>query len=214
VPSSHQGLQAAAERADNSGMSSEPQNRPCPGCGANFRPWITTCPHCERGLDALDGPLELKPAPRVRRQPSSSADQSSFHPRSDRRAPNGTNADGTNVDGTDVDAWTDQDEGAIDIPISNAEPVKVALLRTFLGLHGFRFTESARSLAVPVAEGHRLAEVISLWAFNNDMPDDDRHVDTLAATVREIGMTVIAAVATVAPEALPRGVEPASLDLR
>ena len=102
----------------------------------------------------------------------------------------------------------------IDIPISNDEPAKLALLSRFLLLHEFAFHESPRLLSVPADEAKRLADTIAPWAYEQDLPDDDRHVETLASTQREIGDTVITACAAVDPTSLPKGIVPVSLDLR
>lgn len=102
----------------------------------------------------------------------------------------------------------------IDIPISNDEPAKLALLSRFFVLHEFEYHESARFLSVPADEASRLADTIAPWAYEQDLPEDDRHVETLASVQREIGDTVIAACAAVDPNALPAGVIPVSLDLR
>ena len=102
----------------------------------------------------------------------------------------------------------------IDIPISNSEPAKLALLSRFFVLHEFEYHETSRLLLVPTSEAKRLADTIAPWAYEPDLPEDDRHVETLASTQREIGDTVIAACAVVDPEALPKGMVPVSLDLR
>lgn len=102
----------------------------------------------------------------------------------------------------------------VDIPIGNDEPVKAALLRHFLLEHDFEFEESRRFISVQAEESRRLAETVNLWAFHQDLPDDDRHIDTLSATLREIGDCVLSAVHVAHNSILPRTVAPPALDLR
>lgn len=82
----------------------------------------------------------------------------------------------------------------VDIPVSSDEPVQVALLKHFLTEHGFGFEESRRFISVPAAESARLAHAIDVWAFHQDLPDDDRHIDTLSATLRDLGHRVMGAI--------------------
>ena len=82
----------------------------------------------------------------------------------------------------------------IDVPISADEPVKVALFTNFLTERGIDYEESRRFVSIPSADVDQLLGSIDAWAFVHDLPEDDRHHDSLASTLREIGNTVIAAV--------------------
>ncbi len=88
----------------------------------------------------------------------------------------------------------------IDIAVSCDEPAKVALLRHFLTEHGFQHEESKRFVSVRGADAERLLLAIDIWAFDQDLPDDERHLDSLAATLREIGHAVLNAVQSAIPD--------------
>ena len=81
----------------------------------------------------------------------------------------------------------------LDIPVSADEPVQVALLKHFLTENKFGFEESRRFISVPANEAERLGKAIEIWAFHQDLPDDVRHVDTLGATLRDLGHRVMSA---------------------
>jgi hypothetical protein len=83
----------------------------------------------------------------------------------------------------------------IDIGVSSSEPVKAALLRHFLFDNGFEFEESRRFFSVPQRHAGRLEQAIRVWAFRQDLPDDERHLDTLPSTLREIGQVTLDAIA-------------------
>jgi hypothetical protein len=102
----------------------------------------------------------------------------------------------------------------IDIALSSDEPVKVALLRHFLTERQFAFEESRRFVSIRAEDAARLASAIELWAFHHDLPDDDRHLDTLQSTLREIGDAVLTALHVAHHSALPRVVAPPAFDLR
>lgn len=82
----------------------------------------------------------------------------------------------------------------IDVPVSVDEPVKVALFTNFLTERGISFEESRRFVSIRTSDADELLGSIDAWAFVHDLPEDDRHHDSLASTLREIGNTVIAAV--------------------
>ncbi len=82
----------------------------------------------------------------------------------------------------------------IDIPVSADEPVKVALFTNFLTERDITYEESRRFVSIPSSHADDLAQAIDAWAFVHDLPDDDRHHDSLASTLREIGNTVVAAI--------------------
>ncbi len=82
----------------------------------------------------------------------------------------------------------------LDIQVSSDEPVQVALLKHFLTENQFGFEESRRFISVPASEAERLAKAIEIWAFHQDLPDDDRHVDTLGRTLRDLGHRVMGAI--------------------
>lgn len=94
----------------------------------------------------------------------------------------------------------------IDIAVSSDEPVKVALLAHFLAENDFEYEESRRFVSLRSDELERLEQSITVWAFTQEMPDDDRHHDSLATTLREIGHAVLNAIHGSANSALPRAV--------
>jgi hypothetical protein len=116
--------------------------------------------------------------------------------------------------GTQPAAPNTSPQSWIDVALSSEEPVKVALLRHFLTEHGFEFEESHRFVSVRGEHAERLAQEIDLWAFHHDLPNDDRHLDTLQSTLREIGDAVMSAVYLAHDSALPRTTAPPALDLR
>ena len=112
----------------------------------------------------------------------------------------------------------------IDIAVSVDEPVKVALLCHFLTEREIPHEESRRFVSVPTSHADELARAIEGWAFVHELPEDDRHHDSLAATLRDIGNTVLNALhgtrglAARLPSLEPTELEPAAtkspIDLR
>lgn len=100
----------------------------------------------------------------------------------------------------------------IDIPISSDGPVQAALLKHFLTDHAFAFEESRRFISIPADEATRLAAAIEIWAFHPELPDDDRHVDTLAAILRDLGHQVLNAI--LSRNLIDRPKTPRLVDLR
>jgi hypothetical protein len=77
------------------------------------------------------------------------------------------------------------------IPLRADEPAHCALFKHLLNEHGFKFTETPAHIAVLMSDAERLSQVVENWAFNPDMPDDERTSDTLNALLREIGNIVM-----------------------
>ena len=106
----------------------------------------------------------------------------------------------------------------IDIPVGSDEPVKAALLRSFLTERHFTFEESRRFISVPASSATAIAQAISIWAFHQELPDDDRHLDTLSSTLRDIGTATLDALHRGAGTPYPRTIPPRAgsndLDLR
>lgn len=82
----------------------------------------------------------------------------------------------------------------VDIPVSADQPVEVALLCYFLSFHGVTYEASRRFVSVPADDAVALVPEIEIWAFDHDLPDDDRHSDSLAATQRRLGGVVLDAI--------------------
>jgi hypothetical protein len=100
----------------------------------------------------------------------------------------------------------------IDIPVSADEPVQVALLKHFLGENDFAFEESRRFISVFAEDAPRLSSCIEIWAFHPEPLNDDRHLDSLAGTLRELGHRVLNSVHSCAPAG--RSLPAVLLDLR
>ncbi|MEZ5340432.1 MAG: hypothetical protein R2706_03000 [Acidimicrobiales bacterium] len=101
----------------------------------------------------------------------------------------------------------------IDIAISADEPAKVALLCHFLSANEMEFEQSRRFISVPARHSEELIERIYHWSFHNDLIDDDRHRDSLAETMRQIGTAVMAAIVMERPRDAQAG-QPSKIDLR
>ncbi len=86
----------------------------------------------------------------------------------------------------------------IDIAISSSEPVKAALLRHFLLDNDFEFEESRRFFSLPQRQAARLEQAMLVWAFRQDLPEDERHLDTLPSTLRAIGQATLDGIAATA----------------
>lgn len=99
----------------------------------------------------------------------------------------------------------------IDIAVASEEPVKVALLTNFLTERDIEFEQSRRFVSVPAHYSEQLEEAIEVWAFTQDLPEDDRHHDSLAATLRHIGNAVLNAVHGTHNSALPRNLTSATV---
>lgn len=82
----------------------------------------------------------------------------------------------------------------IDIAVGSDQPVRAALLRTFLRERGFEFDESRRFVSIRMADADAVEAAIRSWAYRQDLPDDDRHLDTLTATLNEVGDAALAAI--------------------
>ncbi len=84
----------------------------------------------------------------------------------------------------------------VDIPVSADQPAEVALLCHFLADRGVAFEASRRFVTVAADDAVRLVPHLEIWAFHHDLPDDDRHSDSLAATQRRVGTVVLDAIET------------------
>lgn len=82
----------------------------------------------------------------------------------------------------------------IDFPISSDEPVKVALFSQFLASQGVAFEHSRRFISMPSTEIETMMTALATWAFPPQSDDDLRSPESLNATLREIGNTVMATV--------------------
>lgn len=116
--------------------------------------------------------------------------------------------------GTEATALADQvapmmqtSSSWLDIAVSSDEPVKVALLCHFLTEKEVDFEQSRRFVSVRAEHASQLETAVEAWAFSQDLPDDDRHTDSLASTLREIGHAVLSAIHGSQDSALPRSRE-------
>ena len=95
----------------------------------------------------------------------------------------------------------------LDIAVSSDEPVKVALLTQLLNEREIPFESSRRFISVESHHADTLEAAIQVWAFTQDLPDDDRELDSLAATLREIGYAVYASIHGSVPANLMKAVK-------
>lgn len=95
----------------------------------------------------------------------------------------------------------------LDIAVSSDEPVKVALLTHFLNEREIPFESSRRFVSVRAEHANKLERAVEAWAFTQDLPEDDRQYDSLAATLRDIGHAVLGAIHGSLSSALPRTLE-------
>ena len=104
----------------------------------------------------------------------------------------------------------------IDLPISAEEPVRVALFVHFLNERSMDFSESRRFVSVRTEDAPRLLRDVVPWAFHHDLPPDPRLHDSLALTMRSIGIAVLEGIerSTSLPIAWPEGVVREGVDLR
>ena len=95
----------------------------------------------------------------------------------------------------------------INIPVPADDPAGSALLTQFLKENRFPFEQSRRFFSVPSAEADRLEERVDLWAFRQEMPEDERVHSSLDGTLRTLGEIVLLAIsaakANVAPNSMP-----------
>ncbi len=85
----------------------------------------------------------------------------------------------------------------IDLPVGGDQPVKTALLRSFLTDQGFDFEESRRFVSIRRRDAAAIEAAISVWAYQQDLPEDHRHLDSLMSTLIEIGNITIEAIRAV-----------------
>ncbi len=95
----------------------------------------------------------------------------------------------------------------LDIPVSSDEPVKVALLTHFLNEREIPFESSRRFMSVRSEYAEQLEQAVEAWAFTHDLPEDDRQLDSLAGTLRDIGHAVLGAIHGSMSSALPRALQ-------
>lgn len=88
----------------------------------------------------------------------------------------------------------DTTEQWIDIPVGSDQPVRAALLRNFLRERRFEFEESRRFISIRVADAEAVEAAMRSWAYRQDLPDDHRHLDTLTATLNEVGDAALNAI--------------------
>ncbi len=88
----------------------------------------------------------------------------------------------------------DPSEQWIDLPIAADQPAKTALIRTFLADRSFRFEESRRFVSVLAADAAAIEAALAVWAYQDQLPPDHRHLDTLTSTLQQIGDAAIAAI--------------------
>ncbi|MGH1504915.1 MAG: hypothetical protein ACRBI6_15270 [Acidimicrobiales bacterium] len=84
----------------------------------------------------------------------------------------------------------------VDIPVSADQPAEVALLCHFLSDRGVAYETSRRFVTLSADAAVDLVGDLEIWAFHHDLPDDDRHSDSLAATQRRVGSAVLQAIET------------------
>lgn len=82
----------------------------------------------------------------------------------------------------------------IDIPVGSDQPVRAALLRTFLRERRFEFEESRRFISIRMADADAIESAIQTWAYRQDLPDDFRHLDTLLTTLNAVGDAALSAI--------------------
>ena len=72
----------------------------------------------------------------------------------------------------------------------------MALLCHFLADRGVAYEASRRFVTLSADDAVDLVVDLQIWAFHHDLPDDDRHSDSLAATQRRVGTAVLDAIET------------------